>query len=253
MNTNSPYATETADAQAVARSGHISALRWAVRGVLLLGVTASLAANMLHAQPSPEARIIAAWPPVALFATIEVISRVPLRRQGLAAVRIAATIIIGLIAAWISYWHMAAVATRYGEGGATPYLLPVSVDGLVIVSSVSLLELSSRIRQPRVLPTPDVLTQTGSPVAADTGPRTDRTADTQVLPPPVPMRKQQARRRITRDETRRQRAADIVQAVVNLRRSDPSLGADAIGAHVGRSTRQIQRIIKSLEQTPGAQ
>ena len=50
------------------------------------------------------------------------------------------------IAAWVSYWHMAGVAARYGETDASPYLLPVSVDGLIVVASICLVELSGRIR-----------------------------------------------------------------------------------------------------------
>jgi hypothetical protein len=41
---------------------------------------------------------------------------------------------------------MAAVVARYGETGTVPYLLPLSVDGLIIVASVSLVELAGRRR-----------------------------------------------------------------------------------------------------------
>jgi hypothetical protein len=112
----------------------------------VLGVAASVAANVLHAQPNPIAQAIAAWPPLALLLTVELISRVPVHRRSLAAVRLAATAAIAAIAAWVSYWHMAGVAARYGENGAAPYLLPLSVDGLVVVASVSLVELAGRIR-----------------------------------------------------------------------------------------------------------
>jgi Protein of unknown function (DUF2637) len=121
-------------------------VRWAVRACLSLGVAASVAANVLHAQPNPIAQAIAAWPPLALLLTVELISRVPVHRRTLAAVRLAATAAIAGIAAWVSYWHMAGVAARYGEAGAAPYLLPLSVDGLVVVASVSLVELAGRIR-----------------------------------------------------------------------------------------------------------
>jgi len=121
-------------------------VRWAVRFTLVLGVAASVAANVLHAQPDPVAQIIAAWPPLALLLTVELISRVPVDRRLLAAARLAATTAIAAIAAWVSYWHMAGVAARYGEHGASPYLLPLSVDGLVIVASVSLVELAGRLR-----------------------------------------------------------------------------------------------------------
>ena len=121
-------------------------VRWAVRAVLTLGVAASVAANILHADPNPIAQAIAAWPPLALLLTVELISRVPVHRRSLAAVRLGATAAIAGIAAWVSYWHMAGVAARYGETGAAPYMLPLSVDGLVVVASVSLVELAGRLR-----------------------------------------------------------------------------------------------------------
>jgi hypothetical protein len=119
-------------------------LRWAVRLTPILGVAASVAANILHARTNPVSQAIAAWPPVALLLTVELISRVPVHRSSLAVVRILATATIAAIAAWVSYWHMAGVAARYGETGASAYLLPLSVDGLVIAASISLVELSSR-------------------------------------------------------------------------------------------------------------
>jgi hypothetical protein len=121
-------------------------VRWAMRATLLLGVAASVVANVLHAQPHPVSQAIAAWPPLALLLTVELISRVPVHRQSLAAARFAATAVISGIAGWVSYWHMSGVASRYGETGASPYLLPVSVDGLIMVASVCLVELAGRIR-----------------------------------------------------------------------------------------------------------
>lgn len=121
-------------------------IRWAVRGALVLGVTASVTANVLHAEPNPISEVIAAWPPLALLLTIELISRIPVHRRWLGVVRLTATVAIAGIAAWVSYWHMASVVSRYGETGATPYLLPFSVDGLVAVASVCLVEIGGRIR-----------------------------------------------------------------------------------------------------------
>ncbi len=142
-------------------------VRWAVRLTLVLGVAASVAANVLHARPDPVAQIIAAWPPLALLLTVELISRVPVHRRVLAAARLVATTAIAGIAAWVSYWHMAGVASRYGEQGASPFLLPLSVDGLVIVASVSLVELAGRIR------TADTAMANASATATDTAGATD--------------------------------------------------------------------------------
>lgn len=122
-------------------------VRFGVRAVLILGVVASVSANILHADPNPISRTISAWPPLALLITVEVISRVPVSRRSVAAVRIVATALIAGIAGWVSYWHMVAVAARYGEDGATPYLPPISVDGLIVVASVSLVELAAGLRR----------------------------------------------------------------------------------------------------------
>jgi hypothetical protein len=136
-------------------------VRWAVRATLLLGVAASVVANVLHALDNPISQAIAAWPPLALLLTVELISRVPVHRRYLAALRLVATAIIAGIAAWVSYWHMVGVAARYGETGASPYLLPLSVDGLIVVASICLVELGGRIStleraetEPAVVPAP---------------------------------------------------------------------------------------------------
>jgi hypothetical protein len=112
----------------------------------MLGVAASVAANILHARPNLISQTISAWPPLALLLTIELISRVPMHRRTLAALRVLATIAIAGIAAWVSYWHMQGVAFRFGETTTSSYLLPISVDGLIVVASVSLVELGGRIR-----------------------------------------------------------------------------------------------------------
>src|SRR5690349_827466 len=124
---------------------HLRRVRWAVRATLFLGVAASVVANVLHALDNPISQAIAAWPPLALLLTVELISRVPVHRRWLAAARLLATATIAGIAAWVSYWHMAGVAARYGETGASPYLLPLSVDGLIVVASICLVELGGRI------------------------------------------------------------------------------------------------------------
>lgn len=121
-------------------------VRVAVRLTLTFGVLISVTANILHANPNPISQAIAAWAPLALLLTVELISRVPVDRKGRARLRVAATAVIASIAAWVSYWHMVGVANRYGETDLTPYLLPISVDGLIVVASVSLVEVNARIR-----------------------------------------------------------------------------------------------------------
>ncbi|MEU4239524.1 DUF2637 domain-containing protein [Actinoplanes sp. NPDC026619] len=118
---------------------------WGTRGVFALGITASLAGNVLHAADNPVSKAISAWSPLALLLTVELISRVPASRGMASVARLGATAVIAGIAAWVSYWHMAGVAARYGETGASPYLLPLSVDGLIVVASICLVEIGGRI------------------------------------------------------------------------------------------------------------
>jgi hypothetical protein len=133
-----------------------------------------VAANVLHAAHHPVAQAIAAWPPVALLLTVDLVSRVPVRRRLLSAVRVAATAVLCGIAAYVSYGHMAAVAARYGESGPAAYLLPVSVDGLIVVASVCLVELSHHLAADTTTTAPE----TGSVrVRATTG-ATSATAST---------------------------------------------------------------------------
>ena len=145
-------------------------IRWAVRAVLVLGVGASIAGNMLHAEDNPVSQAIAAWAPAALLITIELISKVPVHGRLLALARLAATALIAGIAAWVSYWHQVAVAVRYGETGASPYLLPLSVDGLVVVASICLVELAERLRDAEQMIHSSVSTPVPDPVPAQPRP-----------------------------------------------------------------------------------
>ncbi|MFR9777711.1 DUF2637 domain-containing protein [Micromonospora sp. MS34] len=50
-------------------------VRWSARTAFLAGVGASVAANIAAAQPTLGARIVAAWPAVALLLVVEMLSR----------------------------------------------------------------------------------------------------------------------------------------------------------------------------------
>lgn len=128
--------------------------RWGVRAALFLGIAASVSANVLHAEPNAIARVISSWPPVAILIALELVSRVP-ATGWLGRVRNVALAVVAGIAAWVSYWHMAGVAARYGEAADAAHLLPISVDGLIVVASVSLVILSTQIRSAEQPPPED--------------------------------------------------------------------------------------------------
>lgn len=194
-------------------------IRWAVRATLVLGLAASLAANVLHAPDNPISRGIAAWPPVALLLTVELVSRIPVSSRWLSSVRIAATASIAGIAAWVSYWHMVAVAAKYGEQGVSAFLVPLSVDGLVVVASVSLVELTGRIRTLDA-PVPDMAETDHVPVVS-------ASLDT--------------------EKTTRTRVSDAALAALQLRREFPDMTQQAIAERVGRSVRQVRRYLGERE------
>ena len=122
-------------------------LRWFVRFVLTLGIAASVAANVLHAQPNPISRSFSAWPPLALLLCVELVSRIPVTKVWRGLIRITSTGSIALIAGWISYWHMQSVTARYGETGSSSYLYPLTVDGVIVVASICLVELAVKVRE----------------------------------------------------------------------------------------------------------
>ncbi|HTF08542.1 MAG TPA: DUF2637 domain-containing protein [Asanoa sp.] len=141
--------------------------------MLALGIGASLVANVLHAQDRLIAQCISAWPPLALLLTVELISRVPVHTRRLAGARIATTATIAGIAAWVSYFHMVAVCQRYGESTSAAHLMPVSVDGLIVVASICLAELGPRARP---APAPETAAATEPAPARARAPRTRRAA-----------------------------------------------------------------------------
>ena len=97
------------------------------------GALASVAANVVAAEPTAVGRIVSAWPAVALLLTVHLFQHA----QRSFAVKLAVLSVAG-VAAWISYWHMVTVATMAGEGIVSAHLLPVTVDAMMAVATVVL-------------------------------------------------------------------------------------------------------------------
>jgi len=109
----------------------------------LLGVAASVAANVAHAEPRLSARLASGFAPLALMLTVELVTRVPWptgwtwllgRWFGLG--------VVALVAAVTSYRHMSDILISYGEDRLTAAIQPACVDGLMVVASLALLALS---------------------------------------------------------------------------------------------------------------
>lgn len=126
-------------------------LRWLCRSVI--GVTGlfSIWANILHVVlVTIPALIFAAAPPLVVLFGWEMVSRIPIRENAPWYIKLIRPVATGLIAfggAWLSYWHQRSAIERYNGGDMTnAAILPLLIDGLMIVSSVSVYELNHRIR-----------------------------------------------------------------------------------------------------------
>jgi len=244
------------------RLRHLRRIQWWVRAALTLGVAASVAANVMHARPDLAARVISAWAPVALLVVIELISRVPVHRTWLAVVRHAAAALVAAVAAWASYWHMAAVAARHGEETVTAHVLPVSVDMLIVVASICLVEIGGQIRaaagddedEPDVPAVPfDVPTAvTAPPIAAavDVDSEPAEVASAVTADPPTSVQKIVARRRRrsskpARGTGRTEVARAYAQIPADDGRSKKEIAAD-IASETGLSAATVRTYLGEL-------
>ncbi|PWV49214.1 DUF2637 domain-containing protein [Nocardiopsis sp. L17-MgMaSL7] len=110
----------------------------------ITGAVVSVGANVLHALegdgPTDLGRLIAAgWAPVALLLVAELVARA--RQSGpkwIIALRWFGTAVVAGVAAVVSYGHMRDLLLSYGESHLVAHLLPLSVDGLLLVASLAL-------------------------------------------------------------------------------------------------------------------
>lgn len=138
-----PAATLAESAQIQPRGAAASA--WLA---LVLGVGASVAANVLHTvqviaddgQVAVPQIIGAAFWPLALVVAIEVMARVRWPRSaGYALIRFAGVGCVAAVAAIVSYKHMSGLLTYWGEDALSAHLGPIAVDGLVTIGALALL------------------------------------------------------------------------------------------------------------------
>lgn len=133
---------------------------WATAG-FGLGVAVSVAGNIAHTwhpskavleaagvtadqwQPEIGAQLMAAFFPVALLVTVEVLARVAWPHTwGWMAARFGGTSLVALVAAVVSYMHLNGLLHAYGEDPLTALIGPLSVDGLMVVCGFALIAIS---------------------------------------------------------------------------------------------------------------
>lgn len=150
----------------------------------VLGVAASVAANVAHARPELGPRLSSAFAPVALLLTVEIMSRVPWPQGTWWTLgRYGGTGTVALVAAVMSYRHMYGLLASYGEDTLNSSIGPLAVDGLMVVASLALLALGQHQPTKETDPAPADSTRPAPveapapvvPTPADHAPATDTT------------------------------------------------------------------------------
>lgn len=119
--------------------------RLTARAALTLGIVASVAANVAHARAGLGPRLAAGFAPLAVYASVEVLARVAWRHGfwwGLG--RWCGSLTVGLVAAVASYVHQRSLLLTYGEEPLPATLIPLSVDGLMLLATVALIGMGGR-------------------------------------------------------------------------------------------------------------
>lgn len=111
-----------------------------------LGIGVSVAGNVLHSALTPAGLgelFGAAFWPLALMLSIEILTRVRWQagRWWMSA-RVVGLLLVGIVAAVLSYRHLAGLMTSWGEDRFNAHLGPLAVDGLMLLAATALLSIS---------------------------------------------------------------------------------------------------------------
>ncbi|GAA1384602.1 hypothetical protein [Catellatospora chokoriensis] len=227
---------------------------WAYLGAVL-GGTVSVAANIAHTyldhqDPPALAVAVSVFWPVALFIAVEILARV----DWPAGLRFAVTrwgiVPVALVAAVVSYRHMASLLASYGEDTITVTLGPIAVDGLMLLATGALIATAPRTRN-RPDTTPDMRRRpTAADPATTTPPAPTPDLRTPALPPagphsPRPQTTVAGAVKPTATEPKRpgHRPRVKAAAVSAMVAGDPHVSSGHVAAALGVSERTARRLL----------
>jgi hypothetical protein len=214
---------------------------WAYIGAAL-GGTVSIAANVAHSyvppvgapaewSPQTGAVVGAVFWPVALFVATEILARVAWPSgRGWSALRFAGLLPVALVAALVSYKHLAGLLHFYGEDAVTSHLGPLAVDGLMVMATGALLATARRVAVPAV----DTV-----PVAVEAVAETPAAAVIEAPAVPVPAARKTPAKRVT---PRPASAAKVAKVAAKM----PGASAAAIAEKAGVSPSTVRRHLAAL-------
>lgn len=120
--------------------------------MVLVGLGSSGILNVLHApqQGGWVAKLIGGIPPVALLVCLELISGIPVASRFGKVVRLGSASLVAALAFFVSFEHQLAFITALGFSGNTSWAIPIIIDGWMVVASVSLFEVTAKVRELRM-------------------------------------------------------------------------------------------------------
>lgn len=224
---------------------------WAYIGAAL-GGTVSIAANVAHSYvppvdapadwtPQTGAVVGAIFWPVALFVATEVLARVAWPSgRGWTALRFGGLLPVALVAALVSYKHLAGLLDFYGEDALTVMLGPLAVDGLMVMATGALL---ATARRTAALADDAVPAESSAPAAADlAAPEPSAAPVIEAAPAPAPVVKKKPVKRVTPRPASAEKVAKVAAKM-------PGASATAIAAKAGVSPSTARRHLAALSAT----
>lgn len=142
--------------------------------VLAAGIAASLAGNLqainlTSATPGIGAYVSATWWPLALFGVIEIMLHTPwLRNWRDGLTKLVAVGLVGAMAAYISYFHLAHTLSAYGYDVPSRYMGPLAIDAAMAMATLSLNRVGHARRAVDTPPVATVATQVDTWTESDT-------------------------------------------------------------------------------------
>ncbi len=135
---------------------HYRRLRWFVSVVVVIGIAVSVTLNVMHAPDNLGAKLVGGFPPIAVFLCIELISRIPATSKALAIGRILGSTVVALIGVAVSYTQQMDFIRHLGFSGWHAVLFPSCIDGVMMVATLSLVEVARKIRALETVTVPAV-------------------------------------------------------------------------------------------------
>lgn len=138
-------------------------------GAMVFGLVTSAGGNVLHSRMHVISIAIALLAPALLFLAFEMMSRIPFRKEAhwLGKVtRIVATAAIAGVMAVISYSHQKDAFLVWSDS-LSAYLLPGAIDAMMVIGSVSVIELNIQIQNLSAVITSGAASNTRKPKDAD--------------------------------------------------------------------------------------